>query len=131
MRNDVVSGYGVPTPITSRKLLPFRICVSSETTPATHKRTPVSAVTETTPSPRNSEGSNRGNRNTEDREDRNGNKYRDNVRQTGFAKDRFVKSKESEGKRNLNSTKGDFKVGEVSNVRVRLMKRLLKTREKK
>ena len=101
----------------------------AETTPAAHKRTPVSTITETTPPPRNSEGPNRGNRNTVDRVDGSGNKSRDNGRQTGFAMDRFDKSNESEVKRNFKDTRIDFKVGEVRKVRVRLLKKPQKTWE--
>ena len=48
---------------------------------------------------------------TVDRQDRSGNESRDNGRQRGFAKDRFVKSKESEVKKNFKDTRFKFKVG--------------------
>ena len=64
--------YRPPPPPESSFLPEF--AYRAETTPAAHKRTPVSAVAETTTPPRNSGGSSFGNRSTVEREDRNGSK---------------------------------------------------------
>ena len=104
-----VKEYRLPLPPDNSFLPEF--AYRAETTPATHKRTPVSAVTETISPLRNSGGPGIESRNIEDRENRNNSKFMNNGCPTRFAKDGLRKSEEPGGPRNFKGTRVDLKVG--------------------
>ena len=99
-----------PPPSPENSFLP-EFAYRAETTPAAHKRTPVSDVTKTAPPLRISGGLDFGCRNTEDRGKRNGNRFMNNGRQTGFTKDKSKGSDYFESNMNFKGTKDDLKVG--------------------
>ena len=101
--------YRPPPPPESSFLPDF--AYRSETASAAHKRTPVSAVTETKTPPRNSGEPSLGNRNTVERKDENESKSRDNGHQPTFVREMLKKNKESNVKKNFRSTGSDLKVG--------------------
>ena len=101
--------YRAPLPPESSFLPEF--AYRAETTPAAHKRTQVSAVTEAATPLRNSGEPSLGTRSTVDWEDRNGIESRGSGHQPGSAKDKFNKGKESNGKRNFKDSRVAFKVG--------------------
>ena len=84
--------YRPPPPPESSFLPEF--AYRAETASAAHKRTPISAVTETETPPRRSGESSLGNRNTGDRKNRSESKSRDNGHQPRFVREKINKGKE-------------------------------------
>ena len=120
-----VKEYRVPPPPESSFLPEF--AYRAENTPAAHKRTSASAISEAETPPRNSGGPHLRSRNPKGQGNTDGNDSRNKGHPMGFPRNRPKKSEETRSPKNSRIPGQNLRWGEVNDALVRPLKKPLRT----